>query len=123
MKKLLAALIFSIITQQAFAGKWVQVKDWAVPLKVNTVAIENLLWDYIKGNSKQSFEPRDSYTYQYKTINSHELFINALCDTEYGKADLTHEFVVVFDGGACYFQAIYNFKTKTFLKLVVNGEA
>ncbi len=37
--------------------------------------------------------------------------------------ELTQRVVVIFDGGSCYFQATYNFKTKAFVKLVVNGEA
>jgi uridine kinase len=123
MKKILALILITIISKQAFAGSWFQVKDWSVPLKVNTVALENMLWDYIKNNSKQEFEPKDSYTYQYKTINENELLINALCYAEYSKEELTRNFVMVDDGGSCYFQATYNFKTHTFVKLVVNGEA
>jgi hypothetical protein len=123
MKKLLIAIIFATITQQAFAGKWVQVRNWAVPLKVNAVVIENMLWEYIKTNSAQTFEPRDSYTYQYKTIHNHELLINAMCNTESSEEILTQEFIVVFDGESCYFQATYNFKTNMFVKLEVNGEA
>jgi hypothetical protein len=122
MKKLVVAMIIAAATRQAYAGKWVQVKDWAVPLKVNTVVMEKMLWDYINVISKKAFEPRDSYIYQYKTINDHELFINALCNTKSNDKVLTREFVAVLDGGSCYFQATYDFKKNTFVKLEVNGE-
>jgi hypothetical protein len=104
------------------AGEWVPVEGWAVPLKVNTVAMEELLWKYMEDNAEQKFQPREDYTYQYKTINDHELLINAMCDT-FDTTDLTKEFVEVLDGGSCYFQATYDFKVNVFVKLVVNGEA
>ncbi len=121
MKKFLTILLI-LISPASFSGDWVKVKNWATPLEVNPVAIEKMLWDYITKNSTQTFQPRDSYTYQYKTVSDHELYINAMCDT-HDRADLTQEFVMVFDGGSCYFQATYNFKTNAFVKLEVNGEA
>ena len=121
MKKTLLtiAILFSPI---AFAGNWVQVNDWATPLKVNVVSLEKNLWVYVFENSNQKYKAKDLYTFQYKTINKSELFINALCDT-FDVVGLDENFIEVDDGGTCYFQVVYNFKKNTFTKLEVNGEA
>ena len=121
MKKILLtiAILFSPI---AFAGNWVQVNDWATPLKVNVASLEKTLWVYVFENSNQKYKAKDLYTFQYKTINESELFINALCDT-FDVVGLDKKFIEVDDSGTCYFQVIYNFKTNVFTKLEVNGEA
>jgi hypothetical protein len=121
MKKLLFFLLV-FISPSVLGSQWVQVNHWAVPYKVNTNSLEVKLWEYINKTSKRSFQPKESYIYQYKTINDKELYINSLCSNIF-KADLTQEFLVVYDGGSCYFQATYNLKTNTFVKLEVNGES
>ena len=60
--------------------------------------------------------------YQYKTINKSELYINAFCEIGEDR-DIEKNFVMVLDGGSCYFQATYDFNTNEFVKLEVNGEA
>ena len=125
MPKIMKNILFSLtilFSPFAAASNWVQVNDWATPLKVNPNSLEQKLWSFVATESKVKFQPKDTYTFQYKTINDSELYINALCNT-HGASDLTSEFIVVFDAGSCYFQATYNFKTGVFVKLEVNGEA
>lgn len=121
MKKLLSYLTI-LISSNVAAGEWIQVKDSSVTIEVDPIKMESKLWDYIALNSTQQFLPRNSYMYQYKTINDSELYINALCD-DYENDNLSERFIIVFDGGSCYFQAVYNFKNNEFIKLEVNGEA
>lgn len=121
MKKLLSYLTI-LISSNVAAGEWIQVIDRPVDVEIDPIKMETELWDYIALNSTQQFLPRSSYIYQYKTINDSELYINALCD-DYDNDDLSERFIIVFDGGSCYFQAIYNFKSNEFIKLDVNGEA
>ncbi|MCU7843058.1 MAG: hypothetical protein KZQ93_04380 [Candidatus Thiodiazotropha sp. (ex Monitilora ramsayi)] len=121
MKKIIA-LIIALVSLPALAGQWVQVPGWTVKVKVNPVALENMLWEYIHKESRLVFQPRESYTYQYKAITDTEILINALCEVK-DKELLEKKFIQVFDGGSCYFQAKYNFELKKVTNLVVNGEA
>ena len=61
MKTLLFVLSV-LVTPITLGGNWVQVKDWSVPLKVNPIAIEKILWDYIetKEPNKQIWQKRKS---------------------------------------------------------------
>ena len=122
MNKIISILILLLIPTGAFAAHWVAVDSGVVEIKLDSVRIENRLWSYIDDNSTTKFEPRNTYTYQYKAINHSEILINALCEVDSTKP-LHTEFVIVFDGGSCYFQITYNFKTGEFSKLQVNGEA
>ncbi len=105
-----------------YAGEWVAVDGGVIEIKLNEIEIEKDLWRYINQVSNKQFESKEIYTYQYKVVTSEEMHINALCDT-WGQKDLHKEFVMVFDGGACYFQIKYNLKTGEFSNLEVNGEA
>ena len=115
-------IILIFLSFHSYSQNWVQVEGWVVPLKVNTLAIEEKLWKYIKAKSDKSFHPKESYIYQYKTINKSELYINAFCEIGEDR-DIEKNFVMVLDGGSCYFQATYDFKTNEFVRLEVNGEA
>ena len=121
MKKTMA-LVFTLICSPALSGQWVQVPGWTVKVNVNPVALENMLWEYINLESELVFQPRESYTYQYKAISDTEILVNALCKIK-NKELLETEFIQVFDGGSCYFEAKYSFKLKKFTNLVVNSEA
>ena len=115
-------IIFFIIPASSYAGKWVQVEGWAVKLIINPNSLEDKLWSHLNINSDTNFKDRESYWYQYKTINDSEIYINALCKVS--KPELLEEdFIVVFDGGSCFFQITYNFKTDKFYDLQVNSEA
>ena len=46
--------------------------------------------------------------------------INALCDDE---LDWEDEYIVVDDGGACYWQATFSYFTLELVDLSVNGDA
>ena len=121
IKHLFIALVL-FISSDAFAGEWIAVDGGVVEIKIDSLSIENDLWAYIHNNSAIKFEPRNTYVYQYLAISNSEILINALCRVD-AKKSLHSEFVIVFDGGSCYFQVNYNFKTGTFSKLYVNGEA
>ena len=122
MKKYLSILFLSLLPSTLYAGEWIAVDGGVVEIKLKAEEVENKLWLYIKKASTRKFETRDKYTYQYKAINNKEIYINALCDT-FGEKSLHKEFVMVDDGGSCFFQINYNFKTGKFSKLQVNGEA
>ena len=122
MKKYLYILFVFLLPSTLHASEWIAVDGGVIEIKLNAEEVENKLWLYIKKESTRKFEPRDKYTYQYKAVNNQEIYINALCDT-FGEKSLHKEFVMVDDGGSCFFQISYNIKTGQFSKLQVNGEA
>lgn len=111
-----------LLSTSAYAGEWIRVKGGVSAVKIDCLAIEGKLWKYIKKASKIKFQPKENYLYQYKIINIDEIYINALCET-YSNKDLENDFIVVFDGGSCFFQITYNLKEDSFSKLFVNGDA
>lgn len=48
------------------------------------------------------------------------VFVSALCD-DHDALDLMERFMVVFDGGSCYFQVKYDPKRQRFYDLIING--
>lgn len=67
----------------------------------------------------------DEYTFQYQgrttLLGRKFVYVNAFCSHE-GR-DLTQDWVIVLDGGACYFSAKYDPATKLIYDLEVNGVA
>lgn len=64
------------------------------------------------------------YTFQYQgqaEKGTKVIFINAFCTAP--PAYAKHEFVVNFDGGTCFFQAMYAPDKEQILQVVFNGEA
>ena len=72
MKNILLSLT-TLFSPFAAASNWVQVNDWATPLKVNPNSLEQKLWSFVATESKVKFQPKDTYTFQYKTINDSNL--------------------------------------------------
>lgn len=122
MRKILSLLLVMLLATAAHAGDWIRVKGGEFDVKLDSLAVEHRLWVYIKNESKIVFMPREQYIYQYQAINAEEIYINALCDNP-GEKNLDKEFIVVLDGGSCFFQVIYNLKSAGFSRLLVNGEA
>ena len=104
------------------AGEWIAVDGGKAEIKIDKKKIEKNLWQYIHKESTIKYEPKDKYTYQYQVINNTELYINAFCYS-IGVKDFSQQFVMVLDGGSCFFQVHYNYKTGEYSRLQVNGEA
>jgi hypothetical protein len=68
--------------------------------------------------------PWNAYTFQYQgnTRNGERLiFVNAFCKMHRDNPDLSREFLLVHDGGACYFRAVYDPTHKHSVELNFNG--
>lgn len=67
----------------------------------------------------------DEYRFQYQgrttLLGRQFVYVNGFCNHE-GR-DLTHDWVTMLDGGACYFSAKYDPTTKRIYDLEVNGVA
>jgi len=64
-----------------------------------------------------------SYTFQYQGRTEQDaktIFINAFCSP--APRDVKTQFVLVLDGGACYFRVKYDPASKAFFDLEFNGD-
>jgi hypothetical protein len=79
----------------------------------------------LAGSHFNDFRHWWKYKFQYqgqRTETGLHVLINALCDA-YEDRDLTAQFVVVNDGGPCFFEVKYDPKAQRFYDLVINGDA
>jgi hypothetical protein len=79
----------------------------------------------LAGKRVGDFQPWPEYRFQFQGQergSEHFIFVSALCSVD-DAWDLTERFIVVFDGGACYFQVKYDPNTHQFYDLVINGVA
>jgi hypothetical protein len=117
--------------QTAAAEYFQKGKDSWTPTNKQIEELENLFPEYISNynvaSAKEIYKNLSTYKRQYLgfTENGEQLiFINAFCEHKWKDNDKwKSQFVFVFDGGDCYFQAIYNPSKHKFEKLFVNGVA
>jgi hypothetical protein len=69
----------------------------------------------------------ETYTFQYEgrspLLREKYIYVNAFCDEPINHPDLKNSWVMVFDGGACFFSAKYEPATKRLFDVKVNGVA
>lgn len=106
-----------------FEGYW-------MPSGQDVLALEEQLGPYLQAHADQFFghptvwEQLHEYHRQYAglTVDGAPLiYANFFCGE--GQMDWLTEWVIVLDGGDCYFQVLYNVKNDTFIRLQVNGES
>lgn len=101
------------------------------PAEENVLAIENGVAAFLQANSDQ-FRSQgapvgkklDDYNRQYLGITLGErkiVYANFFCASF--ETDWQTEFVIVMDGGACFFQFMYDAGSGEFFNLQVNGNA
>ncbi len=122
MKKIVLVFTFLLISAPSCSGEWIAVDGGVLEIDLMEKEVEDGLWDYLANQKDFEFLARDKYTYQYQARTEKELYINAFCES-FGHKDLHKEFLVVEDGGSCFFQAIMNLDTGEFNLINVNGVA
>jgi hypothetical protein len=117
-------LIFYSVT--AVSGEWYPfTTDYkAAPSSshFNELQIENQLWEYVIKIYDGKFELRELYNYQYMLIDNHTFKISAFC-SPLGARNLEEEYLLVHDGGSCFFEVTYDSLTNKFRNFSVNGVA
>lgn len=121
--------------QEAGLGSWVfgddQPIEYWTPSEQDVVALEKGLPDYLRENSNLFYSPDapvwerlDGYNRQYfgAALEGRKLlYANFFC---HGVGmDWEKDFVIVMDGGACFFQFKYDSESGEYFDLRVNGEA
>ena len=122
MKTILTVLALITLSVSSFAGDWIAVDGGIVELDLKQKEVEENLWAFLENQSDFVFQAKESYSYQYQVKTENELYINAFC-SDLGKHNLHQDFLVVMDGGSCFFQATLNLLNGQFTLLGVNGEA
>ena len=112
-------------------ASWLSRSDgfWT-PSTDDVLKLEERIVEYLRQNSGQFshqppvWERLDEYRRQYigyEIGGKRIIYGNFFCSYE-GK-DWRQEFLVVLDGGECYFQVEYDIESGMFITLLVNGEA
>ena len=106
-----------------------QMQYWT-PSEADIVEAESKLVAFLQQTKAPKFQQEKilknikTYKRQYVGVvknGEQDIFINFFCDS--GHVEWTKHFVMVSDGGACFFQVTFSTKTKTFSDLMVNGVA
>jgi hypothetical protein len=122
MIRIVLIMFILLFSNKCFSGDWYQVNNGFSKVSLNQAKVEDALWEFILANSSRTFEPVNSYTFQFQLTDTDTVRINAMCQVDNLK-ELSKYFVLVDDGGSCYFELTYNIKTQNFSNLYVNGFA
>jgi hypothetical protein len=108
---------------------WFQVRggDWTLSPEITSQLQSELRPAIAKlaGDRFKRFYPWQQYKFQFQgqqNDSARYVFIGALCNVD-DSGDLTETFVVVLDGGTCFFEVKYDPESQGFYDLVVHGEA
>jgi len=124
------ALCISVITMAGAEEQWIKVTGGKWDLSPKMLSeIKTRIESHVKKHAKaqgRELKSWQSYTFQYQGQmgkNKRYIFINALCDKEMKKKDLSKEIIRVLDGGSCFFSLKYDPISKELFDIIINGEA
>jgi hypothetical protein len=96
------------------------------PSEADVMALEEQLAGYLPDEHPDLWQKLESYTRQYwGTVTpdgNRAIYANFFCDADRLDRWRT-DFVMVLDGGDCYFQTIYDVENGDFVWLAINGES
>lgn len=124
------SIIFSAEQARAFQLElWMSeaITDYWTPTPEAVAALEAQLGDYLAQHQTTFFRPTaDLLTYQRQYVGlvygeQQVVYANFFCTS--ASMDWQNDFVLVMDGGDCFFQVKYDMATGEFFDLRVNGEA
>jgi hypothetical protein len=126
----LILLSFSFVVQAAAPSNWYQVAGgtWTV----DTIEVERIASQLqsagdasLVGRKTARVKELSKYIVQYQGIGStarHQVRLMGACDLDGRSPDsLRKDIYLVFDGGDCYFHAVYDRKQKKFVGFSFNG--
>ncbi len=123
------AVVISVSSNAAGAGRWIQVSGGPWVASAKTLhAVQERLESHVRTQAQaagRSLQDWNTYTFQYQgqaVDGRRYLLVNALCSIDVN-VNLHERFVVVLDGGSCYFSVKYDPSLERFYDLVINGDA
>ncbi len=119
-------LLGAVAAAAIAVGAWVSVPGgiWT-PTAEQFDEVHGSLEGYVKQQAAAqhvTLPDWSSYSFQYQGRKHHSrkfIYISALCQSQ-DEAD-PQQFVLVDDGGPCFFQIRYDLQTKMFYRLQFNG--
>lgn len=126
----LFALVLFTLPVEAIDSAWVEIRggDWS-PSAALVSDLETKLSQAIRPASQNRgrIPAWESYTFQYQgkltLLGNRYVRVNAFCDSRANHAHLTTQWVLMLDGGACFFSAKYDVEKKHLYDIIVNGVA
>jgi len=125
---MVSVLVAAAAATTIAVGSWLHVPGgtWNPSAQVVAQAASRLHTYALQQASAEGItvRPWSGYTFQYqgrKLRGRQVLYINAFCSSP--PPDAKREFVVVADGGTCYFRATYDPATGQFAGMLFNGVA
>ena len=123
------AILLAICANAGVQPSWIQVKGGAWDPSEQLIAeVRSHIQEYVTSEANRTgtnLEPWDSYQFQFRGQldgKKRVIFINGFCHT-FGDERLEEGLLLVFDGGPCYFNLLYDSETKKFRSLMFNGYA
>jgi hypothetical protein len=116
----------SILAFAVSVASWIHVPGGTWQPTAELPAIRASLKPFVEqaaAEQKKRLPEWSTYTFQYQgqTKEHHNVvFINAFCSP--ARPDVKTQFVLVLDGGPCYFRATYDPARKAFVALEFNGD-
>ncbi|MDG6100209.1 hypothetical protein EXU34_22380 [Alteromonas sp. ZYF713] len=106
---------------EVYSKNWYMVGESAIAINTNT--LESELERFLETQPKGLLLPLNEYTFQYALINESKLEIHGICLDIPERHNLKEGFLMVADGGNCFFSIEFNIDTKRFSNLHINGIA
>jgi hypothetical protein len=126
----LLGLLVLALPAWAAASAWVEVKGGSWKPSIEQLSdVESALRGQIPPASRNrgTIPEWHSYTFQYQgqtTLLRHRYVrVNAFCDSRGNYPNITADWVLVMDGGACFFSAKFDVEEKRLYDIAVNGVA
>ena len=125
--------IFPKERTEEFASKLLVTGELTPPFwtpKIEQVRVlEKFLPEFVRKNAPRDGKPIGTiskYKRQYFGITKNgkkQIYVNGFCEQYWSqKEDWRSKFVLVLDGGNCYFQILFDPTTNEFTNFVINGE-
>ena len=123
---ILVAIFVAVAASGFDSSRWIEVNggDWR-PEASLLPEVEALLKPAVASAAKDRGRLPDwsHYTFQFQGrasfLGARYIYVNAFCHPE--TVELSKHWVDVFDGGACYFSAKFDPKTRRVFDVSVNG--
>jgi hypothetical protein len=122
----LISLLFVVSASGHTPSRWLEVAGGAWHPPASSLAtVEAALKSIVISKGGMHKPKWADYKFQYQGRETPQgkryIYINAFCDV--GKRGNPEDWVMVYDGGACYFQGKYDPTSKRAYDVEVNGEA
>ena len=118
---ILFAIPFKPTAEEAFHEKgWYLVGPPSPHLELSKFQAD--LFEYASKQTNISLLAESEYLYQYKYFKPNLVEVRGICVRIPKQHDIYKDFLLVFDGGNCFFSVKFDIEKSMFYELWINGE-